>query len=401
MKGDFTRDTFDPHHHFSRVLMQQGRVQLDADWNEQTSILLHYLRTLARDVLGAAAGPASDLGFEIITAATVPGTGDGSDNGMVSFDPLRQHQRASLVLSGGVVYIGSAAHCDIGPYHGWLIGYDAATLQQVAAFNTTPDGGLGGIWQSGAAPAVDAAGNLYMETGNGTFDAQNGGNNFGDTLLKLTPTAGLTIADYFTPFNEDALNSADIDFGSGGPLVLPDQPGAHPHLVVACGKEGTIYLVDRDDMGHFHPGDDSQIVQSLPGAVGGTWSMPAYWNGTVYYSGAGDVLKAFTLAGGLLSTSPTSQASGGFGFPGATPSISANGTSGGIVWELQTDAYGSGGPAVLHAYDATDVSVALYDSGQAGKRNSPGKAVKFTVPTIANGKVYVPAQHRLTVYGLF
>jgi hypothetical protein len=343
---------------------------------------------------------AEKFGGPVVIAATVPGTGDGSNGGMVSFDPLRQHQRSALALVNGVVYISSAAHCDIGPYHGWIIGYDASTLGQVAAFVATPDGGLGGVWQSGGAPAADAAGNLYVETGNGTFDAQNGGNDYGDSLLKLSVGADLTVADYFTPFNEDDLNNADIDFGSGAPLLLPDQPGVHPHLVLASGKEGTIYVVDRDGMGHFHAGDDSQIVQSLPSVVGGTWSMPAYWNDTVYYSGTNDVLKAFALSGGLLSASPIAQSSDAFGFPGATPSISANGASDGIVWTVQTDGYADGHPAVLHAYDASDVSQELYASDRAGRHDVPGKAVKFAVPTIANGRVYVGAQKRLTAYGL-
>lgn len=343
---------------------------------------------------------AEKLGGPVVITASVPGGGDGSVGGMIAFDPLRQHQRSSLALVNGVVYISSAAHCDIGPYHGWIIGYDASTLSRVTAFVTTPDGGLGGVWQSGAAPAADAAGNLYVETGNGTFDAQNGGNDYGDSLLELGTTGGLSVADYFTPFNENDLNAADIDFGSGAPLLLPDQPGAHPHLAVACGKEGTIYVVDRDDMGHFHAGDDTQIVQSLPGAVGGTWSMPAYWNDTVFYSGAGDVLKAFALSGGLLSTTPVAQSSDFFGFPGATPSISANGASDGVVWTLQTDGYADGRPAVLHAYAAADVSQALYSSDQNGRHDRPGKAVKFAVPTIANGKVYVGGQKRLAVYGL-
>jgi hypothetical protein len=176
--------------------------------------------------------------------------------------------------------------------------------------------------------------------------------------------------------------------------------GAHTHEAVASGKEGTVYLVDREAMGHFHAGDDSQIVQSLPGAVGGTWSLPAYWDGMVYYSGSGDVLKAFTLTSGLLSTTPAAQSPDAFGFPGATPSVSANGSSDGIVWTLQTDGYADGKPAVLHAYAASDVSQVLYASDGNGRHDVAGKAVKFAVPTIANGRVFVGAQKRLTVYGL-
>jgi hypothetical protein len=344
---------------------------------------------------------AEKLNGPVVLSATLPGTGDGSNGGMVSYDPLRQHQRSGLALVNGVIYISSAAHCDIGPYHGWILGYSASDLSPVSAYVSTPDGGLGGVWEAGGAPAADDGGNLYVETGNGTFDADTGGNDYGDSLLKLTPNAvTLDVADYFTPFNQDNLNQNDTDLGSGGPVLLPDQSGPHAHEVVACGKEGSIYLVDREGMGHFHMGDDSQIVQSLPDTIGGTWSLPAYWNGMVYYSGSGDVLKAFALTNGLLSTSPIAQSPDGFGFPGATPSISANGATNGIVWSLQTDGYANGSPAVLHAYDASDVSQVLWASNQNGHHDVPGKAVKFAVPTIANGRVFVGAQKRLTAYGL-
>jgi hypothetical protein len=343
---------------------------------------------------------AEKFGGPVVIQATLPGTGDGTDGqGHVAFSPLRENQRSGLLLQNGVVYIVWASHGDNGPYHGWVIGYNAQTLQQVAAFDTTPNGGLGGIWMSGAAPAADNTGNIYVSTGNGTFDAQTGGSDYGDSALRLSTSGGLSLTDYFTPFNQANLDAADADLGSGGVLLLPDQPGAHPHLMIFTGKEGKIYVVDRDNMGHFHAGIDS-IVQVLPGAVGGAWSTPAYFNGNVYYSTVGDVLKAFQLANGLLSTSPVSQASVAFGYPGATPSISANGNTNGIVWTLQTDAYGSSGPAVLHAYDASNVSRELYNSDQVGARDVLGGAVKFTVPTIANGKVYVGTETGLSVFGL-
>ncbi len=343
---------------------------------------------------------AEKLGGPVAITASVPGSGDGSVGDMIAFDPLRQHQRPALALVNGVVYVSSASHCDVGPYHGWILGYDAATLTRVSAFVTTPAGGLGGVWQSGGAPAADATGNLYVETGNGTFDAQNGGNDYGDTLLKLATTSGLAVADYFTPFNEGDLDAVDKDFGSAAPLILPDQPGSHPHVVIASGKEGTIYVIDRDDMGHFRAGSDTQIVQSVRSAVGSTFGMPAYWNGGLFYSGVDDVLKAFAVSNGLVSTTPVAQSADVFGFPGATPSISANGTSNGIVWTLQTDGYAERKPAILHAYAAPDVSHSLYASDQNGRRDVAGKAVKFAVPTVANGRVYVGGQNRLTVYGL-
>jgi len=342
------------------------------------------------------------LGGPVVIQATVSGTGDGSNGGTIAFDPLREHQRAALTLANGNVYIAWASHCDNGPYHGWVMAYDQTSLAQVAVYNTTPDGGLGGVWQSGGGPALDAGGNLFLATGNGTFDAQQPtppNDDYGDTLLQLTPA--LSFVDYFTPFNEDALNQADNDLGSGAPLVLPDQSGPNPHLVVITGKEGTIYVVDRDAMSGFHA-DGDHIVQSLVGAVGGTWSMPAYWNGNLYYGGAGDSLRAFGLTGGSppLTASSTSSAPETFGFPGATPVVSADGATNGIVWALQTDAYSSKGPAVLHAYDATDLSQELYSSDQAGRRDVPGRAVKFTVPVVANGKVYVGTENHLAAFGL-
>ncbi len=347
---------------------------------------------------------------------SIAGTGDGGTVDLL--DPLRHLQRPGLLLLNGVVYVAFGSHGDVGTYHGWLVGYDATTLQQVGIFNATPNGAQGAIWQSGAGPAADANGSIYFETGNGDFD---GVTEFGDSLVRLSTTAMLPLlqggnlqeADYFTPFDQAQLNSADQDLGSGAPLLLPDQPGPHTHLAVGCGKEGTIYVVDRDNLGGINQTScmcDDQIVQAIPGAVGGTWSMPAYWsNGSVslvYYLGSGDVLKAFQLANGTLSTTPVAQSNTSFGFPGATPSISANAQTNGIVWVLQTDSVQRGnasyprGAAVLHAYDATDVSNELYNSTQRGGRDSPGRAVKFTVPTIANGKVYVGAQRRVTVYGL-
>jgi hypothetical protein len=335
----------------------------------------------------------------VVIQASVPGTGDGSDGVNISFDPLRQNQRAALLFANGVVYIAYASHGDHGPYHGWVLGYDATTLQQVAVFNATPNGLEGGIWQGGGGPAADSSGNLFVITANGTFDVDVGGSDVGDSFLRLTATAGgLTVGDFFTPFNQASLDANDIDLGSSGPLLLPDQTGTgHPHLVLGASKEGTGYLVDRDQMGQFSSTDDSRIVQTITISPNSVFGTPAFWENHVYYVATEDVLKAFQLTDGLLATTPTSQGSTFFSFPGASPVISANGSTNGVVWVL---ACNYNDPAVLYAYDATDVSRELYNSTQAGSRDQAGPGVKFTVPTVANGKVYVGGQYQLTVFGL-
>jgi hypothetical protein len=341
-------------------------------------------------------------GPKVITAR-VRGTGDGSNNGVIKFDPLREAQRPGLLLQNGAVYIGWASHCDIGPYHAWVMSYNASTLAQTGVWNSTPNGGLGGVWQSGTGLAADLTFNVFLATGNGTFDANQGGKDVGDSIVKLSPPTlnRFRIADYFTPYDQAYLNQVDLDLGSGGVLLLPDQSSSHPHLLVQVGKEGTIYLVDRDHMGHYNPSNNNQIVQSLDTAVGGLWATPAWWNNNVYFGGTGDYLKQYSFdpVKGLLSTSPTSQSATSFGFPGPSPSISANGTSNAIVWVLQTDDYNSGS-STLRAMDATNLATEFYNSGQNFSRDNPGGAVKFTVPTIANGKVYVPALDTLSVYGL-
>ena len=342
---------------------------------------------------------AEALGGPVDIDASVPGTGDGSDGANISFEPLRQNQRPALLLTQGVVYIAFASHGDYGPYHGWLLGYDAATLQQVAVFNATPNGGAGGIWQSGGGPSADTSGNIYVITGNGTFDADVGGMDFGDSFLKLsTQAGGLTVADFFTPFNQASLEANDLDLGSTDALLLPDQTDTdHPHLVLGAGKDGNAYLVDRDQMGQFTSSDTSQIVQTITISPDGVFCAPAVWENNVYFAASGDVLKAFQLSGGLLSTTPTSQGNTVLSYPGATPVISADGSTNGIVWVLDSNDDGS---AVLRAYDATDVSSELYNSTEAGDRDQAGPAVKFAVPTVANGKVYVGGQYQLTVFGL-
>ncbi|HUO06680.1 MAG TPA: choice-of-anchor D domain-containing protein [Candidatus Binataceae bacterium] len=341
--------------------------------------------------------------------ATYPGAGDGSVGGVLTFDPLKQNDRPALTLANGIVYLAFASHGDHGPYHGWVLGYNASTLAQSVVWNDTPNGSEGGIWQSGCGAGVDSSGHLYMITGNGTFDVPPpDGPDWGDTFLKLLPGGGtLSVSDFFTPSDQQHLYQFDLDLGSGGNLLLPDQPGPHPHLMLSAGKEGTIYLLDRDSMGGFNSSSD-QIVEELPFAIGGLFGTPAYWQGLVggvlqqmvYFVGQKDVPKMFTLSGGQLSGTPGSQAAGvKFGFPGASPSISANGTTNGIMWAVDTSAYAVLGPAIVRAFDATDLSNQLYSSDQIAG-DAPGPANKFAVPTIANGKVYVGTQTQVAVYGM-
>lgn len=359
----------------------------------------------------------------VAIAASVAGNGDGSSGGMVSFNSQLHHNRSGLALSNGIVYVAFAAHEDATPYHGWLFGYNASNVQQqMSVLNTTPNGvgGLnggadGGIWGGGGAPAVDAAGDIYVSTGNGIFDegpTMGMENDYGDSVLRLTPVAGptitpnglnLTLAGWFTPFDELTLEGGDTDLGSGAPVMLPDQTPAPTHLMVEIGKEGVVYLIDRDNMGQFQPTNNSQIVQSFNAS--GVWGTPAFWQDGLYSAGAGDSLKLFSFSGGLFVSTPSSQSSTGFGYPGATPSISSQGASNGIAWVIDSTFYGYAspgtGPAILHAYDATNLATELWNTTMAANnRDQAGNAVKFVPPTIANGKVYVSTRTEIDVYGL-
>ena len=337
--------------------------------------------------------------------ATFPGTGDNSNGSNVIFDPKQYKERAGLLWLNGLVYTSWTSHCDIRPYTGWIMGYNATSLAQVSVLNLTPNGNEGSIWASGAGPAADAD-NIYLLAANGTFDTTLNANgfprsgDFGNSFLKLsTSNRTLAVADYFAMFNTVTESNNDQDLGSGGALVLPPMRnalGQIKHLVVGAGKDRNIYLVDRDHMGKFNPIDNSNIYQELPGALGGgEFAMPAYFNKTLYYGALGDSIKAFQFSNAKLSTSP-SQTSNKFGYPGTTPSISAAGTNNGIVWAVE-----NGSTAVLHAYDATDLSHELYNSNQApSSRDQLGPGNKFITPTIANGKVYVGTTNGVAVFGL-
>lgn len=356
-------------------------------------------RLHALDITTGVSRPGSGRALQ----ASLPGTTSPNDGtGRVLFQSLRQNQRAALLLNNNVISVAFSSHCTIRPYQGWVLAYDATTLNPLGAFNAAPNDpkGKGGIWHSGGGPAADANGNVYVLTGDGPFDATPGIDSYGNSVLKLA-NGSLTISDYFTPFNQQELENANADLSAAGPLLLPDQSAGPPRLMLALGKQGVAYLLNRDDMGKFQSGSDSQIVQSFTWGLCGTgrcpiFGTPAYFENTVYMAAVGDGLKAYTLSNGQLALSGRSVNT--FRWPGATPVISANGSSNGIVWTLETN--GSGAPAVLRAYSAADVSVELYNSNENAARDNPGPAIKFSVPTVANGKVFVGSQHQVSVFGL-
>ena len=351
------------------------------------------------------------FGGPAVIQATVPGTAVGSQGGIISFDPLLENQRPALLLNSNVVYVGFASHGDNFIWNGFVLGYNATNLQQMSAFCTTPNNTSpgGGVWMGGGGIAADTNGNLFFSTGNGTFDANTGGKDYGDSVLQITP--GGSVLDYFTPYNQLYLSTNDLDLAAAGILLLPDQSGPHPHLLVAAGKSGTIYLVNRDHMGHYSSSGDTNIVQelanALPGGGGGIGNHigPVYFNGQVYFSDDNDYIKSYQLTNGLLSTSPTSQSSELYLYPGAPLSVSAKGNSNGILWVVErfgVDAGGNGNTArgILRAYDPSNLTNVLYDSNQAGSRDTLDYAAKFSVPLVINGKVFVASQSGLTVYGL-
>lgn len=352
----------------------------------------------------------------VLISASVPGDGDGSSGGNVAFDPRNEHQRPGLALVNGVVYIAWASHEDHDPYHGWIMGFNASTLAPVpnGVFNTTPNAvagfsySRGGIWMAGGAPAADTGNNLYLITGNGTY---NGSSNFSDSILRFNTSGGLALHDWFTPKDQGFLDSRDFDLGSGGAVVLVDLPAPAPvpHLLIGGGKAGSgnfgeIYVLNRDLMGQF-TANDSGVIQQFP--LGNfVFAMAAFWQNRLYIASASGPLTAFTFdpATGLFTnTSTPVQSPTSYGFPGATPSVSSSGTTNGIIWAIDSSSYctspsTSCGPAVLHAYDAANLATELWNSSQVAA-DKAGNAVKFTVPTVANGKVYVGTRGSDTTNG--
>ena len=391
-----------------------GTIYVEVKTKEVTGGVTSYVHRLhALDITTGAERNNSPV---LIAATNYPGTGAGgsdTDGTHVLWNPLKEHSRPALTLLNGVIYLAYASHGDQTPYHGWLYSYDATSLAQLGVFCSTPNGGLGGFWQGGGGATVDPQGNFYLATGNGSFNATGGtfsqaNNNFAMSVMKFVPTNGVvTLTDYFSPHDESSLSGGDSDLGSGAPLVLPDSVGtvAHPHLLAMAGKGGRIYIIDRDNMGRFNSTTDA-VVQEVQNATGtggqnGSYMTPAFFNNTLYYIGMNSTLMMFPISGGLITTTATSQSGTVYGDKGsASPSISANGTNNGIVWALENDAYASTGPAILHAYNATNLTLELYNSNQNQNRDNPGGAVKFATPTVANGKVYTGAEYNLAVYGI-
>lgn len=340
-------------------------------------------------------------GPQTITA-TYPGTGAASSGGNVVFNPGQYLERPGLLEVNGTIVTTWGSHCDQTPYTSWVIAFNAGTLAQTGVLNLVPNGSDGGIWMSGAAPAADVAGNIYFIIGNGTFDTALDTNGFptshdcGNCFVKVSSSAPLSLLDYFTPSNTVAQSNVDTDFGSGGPLLLPDvqdSSGATRHLAIGAGKDANIYVLDRDNMGKFNAAQN-QIYQQITGQLAGAeFAKPSYFNGTVYFAAVGDALKAFPVTSAKLAATPFSQSAHVFTYPGASPTISANGATNGIVWAVDNSG------ASLHAFDATNLGNELYDSSTTGGRDSFA-GNKFITPVVANGKVYVGTPNSVAVFGL-
>jgi hypothetical protein len=375
-----------------------GTLYVVARTKEGTGSSTRYVQKLhALDITSGA----EKSGGPVEIRASVPGNGNGSVNGQIAFDPLIHNQRPALLLDRGRIYIAWGSHGDAGPYHGWVMAYDASNLRQTFAFNASPDQQGAGIWLGGSGLAADEQGDVYFVTSNGQFNAHQGGRNYGSSYVKLSPSGD--VLDYFTPSNQGTLDALNHDLGSANVTLLPDQPGPHTRLALMAGKNGTIHMVDRDNMGGYNQANDNQIVQSLVNIFPfgtpepGNYSAAVYFNGRVYFSPVADSIQAFSLTNGLLSTSATSRSRDIYPYPGGSLAISASGVSNGILWAINWN--GTSGRSVLRAYDATNLQTELYSSEQVmGDRLDPG--AKFTAPVIANGKVFVASSGRLTVFGL-
>ncbi len=334
---------------------------------------------------------AEKFGGPVKISASIAGRGPDSSRGRVEFNGLRENPRAALLLNKGEIYLTWASSCDVGPYHGWVMAYDAHSLRQRAVFNTSPDASESGIWMSDTGPAADSAGNVYVVTGNGVFNDRD----FGDTALKLSLRGNeLVVSDFFTPFNQSELNATDGDLGSGGPLLLPGG-------LVFGGKAGDLYVVNPERMGKQQRSASDPAAQRIH-ISNGIYSAPAYWNGHLYYYTSESALQDFAVTYGKLSSAPVAQSRQTSAYSGGTPTVSANGNRDGVVWVIETRAWNvGGGRAELEAFDAADVSRRLYSTEQDATRDRAGEPLRFTTPTVANGRVYVGVKNAVEVYGRF
>jgi Ricin-type beta-trefoil lectin domain-like len=363
----------------------------------------YYQRLHALDITTGA----EEFGGPVNVAASYPGTGDNSSNGSVVFDPKQYKSRPGLLLLNGTVYTGWGSHCDSRPYTGWLIGYNQSNLQQTAVFNLAPNGNEAALWAAGGGVAADSSGNIFVQVANGTFDTTLNSSGFpssgdyGNAFVKLVRSgSALQANDYWTMDNTVTESDNDEDLGSGGLILLPDltdASGRTRHLATGAGKDGNIYVFDRDNMGKFLSNSNANLYQELAhGLNEGEYATPAWFNGTVYYGGKADFIRAFKLSAARLPASPTATTANAFEFPGTTPSISANGTGNAILWAVENS-----NPAVLHAYNANDIASELYNSNQAsGSRDQFGPGNKFITPTVVDGKVFVGTTTGIAVFGL-
>lgn len=338
---------------------------------------------------------AEKFGGPAAVRGSVPGTGWDSNGGTINLEG-GCYQRNALALNpvNNQIYIGFG-HCN----HGWLLAYDKTSLKQKAIFNDTPDGAGGGLWNGGGAPAFnDLTGNVFIMTGVDQGDPPSG---YNDSFLRLS-VSDMSVQDFFQPDDASFLAANDADLGSGSPILMPDNSSSTPYEIIGGGKDGRIFVVNRESMGSFSAKSNNVIQTAQIGVhqLDNIFSTPVYWNGFVYFHSEGDVLRQFSWSGGRLSDHPVNSGSIPVYVHGATASVSANGSSNGILWEIDNSSHDSGGAAILRAYDATDVSKELYDSAQAGSRDTAGVALKFTVPTIAGGKVFVGTSNELDIYGL-
>jgi hypothetical protein len=335
--------------------------------------------------------------------ATYPGIGANSTNGTDTFDPKQYNERPALLEVGGTIYTTWGSHCDDAPYNAWVMAYSADTLKQTNVLNLVPNGQDGGIWMSGAGPAADSSGNVYFIIGNGDFDTTltSAGlpsqGDCGNCFVKLAPAPTMSLVDYFTPSNTVSESNADLDFGSGGPLLLPDlkdSAGTTHQLAVGIGKDQNIYVVDRNNMGKFNSTSNA-IYQQIPGILPDAYdSSPVYFNNTVYLGGITNTIMAFPITNAKLATAPSSQTANSFGYPGAMPVISASGTTNAIVWAVENATNG-----ILHAYDATNLATELYNSTQAANGRDMFAPNKYITPMVTNGKVYVGTPNSVAVFG--